>query len=81
MSEDKFDKMFDKILDISERLARIEAMVKETVEDANDTREMLRNHEQRLAELENHKSAVISAKDVVAWLAIAGIMVWEVLAR
>lgn len=81
MSEDKLDKMFDKISEISERTVRVEVIMKEVANDINDTRRTLRNHEQRINELESHKDSVVGVKDVVAWLAIAGIMVWEVMSK
>lgn len=81
MSEDKLDRMFDKISDISERIVRVEVLIKEVADDTNDTKTTLRRHEERIAELESHKDSFIGAKDIVVWLAITGIALWEVLSR
>ena len=81
MGEGNNDKFWNKLNEISERLARVETMIHERTDDTKEIRNMLKSHEDRLSELETHKASTIGAKDIVAWLAIAGIMIWEVLSR
>ena len=79
MNDDKLDRMFNKISEMSERLARLETMIHERIDDTKETRETLARHEKRISELEKHSSAVVSAKDIITWLAMAGIALWGVL--
>lgn len=79
--EGQNERLWNKLNEISERLARVETMIHERTDDTKEIRNMLKSHEDRLAELESHKHATIGAKDIVAWLAITGIMLWEVLKK
>ena len=81
MSEDKLDRLYDKVSEMSERMARVETMMTELTRDMQDVRHTLRNHEERLNGLESHKEATIGAKDIITWLAMAGIALWGVLSK
>ena len=81
MNETQAEKIMDKMTEMSVQLARVEVLMQELANDTKDLKNTLRDHESRIDELESHKHATIGAKDVAAWLAIAGIMVWEVLAK
>ena len=65
--------------DIRERLAKVEVMLGELTDDMKDMKHTLRSHESRIKELESHKDATIGAKDIVTWLAMAGIALWGVM--
>ena len=82
MSEESAYSVMQKLTEISERVARQEAILNNlssTLQD--DIRLKLREQEKRLFELETHKASTIGAKDIVTWLAVTGIAVWEVLSR
>ena len=81
MNEEQTIKLMEKLNDISERIVKIETLMQEWSTDTKEIRQLLKEHERRIAELENHKSATVGAKDIIAWVAIAGIMVWEVLSK
>lgn len=79
MNDEKLDRLFNKVSEMSERLARLETMIHERTDDTKEIRDMVGRHEKRLSELEKHSSAVIGAKDIITWLAMAGIALWGVL--
>ena len=81
MSEEQTVKVMEKLSDIDKRIVRIETLIQEWTNNTREVRALLKEHERRLSDLENQKSAAIGAKDIVAWLVIAGIMFWEVLSK
>lgn len=81
MSEEQTVKVMEKLSDIDKRIVRIETLIQEWTNNTREVRAVLKEHERRISDLENQKSAAIGAKDIVAWLVIAGIMVWEVLSK
>ena len=81
MSDEQILKLMDKLNDIDRRSVKMETLMQEWSADVKDIRQLLREHDKRINELESHKDSVVGAKDVFTWLAIAAIMVWEVLAR
>ena len=72
-------RVYDKLSEISERLARVEVLLSELTGDVRDMKTTLRDHETRINELESHKDATIGMKDVITWLVMAGIALWGVL--
>ena len=86
MSESQIERIMDALNDIQknqqeirERLAKVETMIHERTDDTKEIRNMLKSHEDRLAELESHKSSTIGAKEVVAFAIMAGLALWGVL--
>ncbi len=79
MSGDSSEKIMDKLSEISERLVRVETLLDKITDDNKAIREKLNNHEGRLQDLEQHKSTVISAKDIFTWAVMAAIALWGVL--
>lgn len=73
------EKFWDKLNEISERLARVETMIHERTDDTKEIRNMLKSHEDRLSELESHKHSSVGAREVVAFLVMAGLALWGVL--
>jgi len=81
VSEEQVMKLMEKLNDMDKRSAKMETLIQEWRSDVKDIRQLLREYDKRLNELESHKDTVIGAKDVITWLTIAGIMVWEVMSR
>lgn len=54
-------------------------MIHERTDDTKEIRNMLKSHEDRLSELESHKYSSIGAREVVAFLVMAGVALWGVL--
>ena len=65
--------------DIRERLAKVETMLHERTDDTKEIRNMLKSHEDRLSELESHKHSSVGAREIVAFLIMAGLALWGVL--
>lgn len=86
MGDSQIDRVMNKLddiqknqLDIRERLAKVETMIHERTDDTKEIRNMLKSHEDRLAELEAHKQSNIGAREIVAFLVMAGLALWGVL--
>lgn len=79
MNEEQTVKIMDKLSDIDKRIVRIETLIQEWSSNAKDARIILKEHERRISDLENQKSAAFGAKDVVAWLIVTGIALWGAL--
>ena len=79
MEIDKEDKILEKLTVIGERLAVVETLIKERTDDTKEVHDTLKSHEDRLSELERHKTQVIGAKDIVTWGVMAMIALWGVL--
>jgi hypothetical protein len=73
------DKIMLKLSEISERLVRVETLLDKLTDDNKLIREKLNNHEGRLQDLEQHKSTVVSAKDIFTWAVMAAIALWGAL--
>lgn len=73
------EKIMNKLSEISERLVRVETLLDKITDDNKAIKERLMNHEGRLQDLEQHKSTVISAKDIFTWAVMAAIALWGVL--
>ena len=73
------DKIMVKLSEISERLVRVETLLDKITDDNKAIKERLMNHEGRLQDLEQHKSTVVSAKDIFTWAVMAAIALWGVL--
>lgn len=65
--------------DIRERLAKVETMLHERTDDTKEIRNLLKSHEDRLSELESHKHSSVGAREIVAFLIMAGLALWGVL--
>ena len=72
------EKFFIKLNEISERLARLEVLMQESISAKDDMRLTLRDHELRINDLEAHKQVTIGAKDIITWLIVTAIAAWEV---
>ena len=79
MSDYQIDSIMSVLVDVRERLARVETMIHERTDDTKEIRNMLKSHEDRLSELESHKHSSIGAREVVAFLVMAGLALWGVL--
>lgn len=76
---DRLDDIQKNQLDIRERLAKVETMIHERTDDTKEIRNMLKSHEDRLAELESHKHSTIGAREIIAFLVMAGVALWGAL--
>ena len=73
------EKIMDKLSEISERLVRVETLLEKITDENKAMKEKLNNHEGRLQDLEQHKTQVVSAKDIITWAVMAAIALLGVL--
>lgn len=71
------DMQQNQLQDIRERLAKVETILNERTDGTKELQNMIKSHDDRLSELENHAHTTIGAKEIVAWLVVVGIMAWE----
>lgn len=86
MSDSQIDRIIDRLDEIQKdqrdvlvRLGKVETMIHERTDDTKEIRNMLKSHEDRLAELESHKHSTIGAREIIAFLVMAGVALWGVL--
>jgi len=70
MGESQMEKIMSKLTDIGERLVKVETLLKERTADTNIIFDTLRQHENRINELEKHRTQVVSVKDILTWVAM-----------
>ena len=76
MEDSQIIKIYDKLSEVSERIARLEAMLQARVSESERILATLDEHEERIASLEENKAKFFGAKEFVAWLIAVGIAVW-----
>ena len=76
MEDSQIIKIYDKLSEVSERIARLEAMLQARVSESERILATLDEHEERSASLEENKAKFFGAKEFVAWLIAVGIAVW-----
>lgn len=79
MGESQMEKIMSKLTDIGERLVKVETLLQERTTDTNIIFENLRQHENRINELEKHRTQVVSVKDILTWGAMFAIAVLGVI--
>lgn len=75
----KLDNVSEELARLSERMVAVETKIGERANDIAGMYRRLEKLEDRVSELEKHKTQVISAKDIFTWVAMAGIALWGVL--
>ena len=79
MAEEKLDKVLNKLDDISERLVKLETLIEGGPNGTSGLCGRLDKLEAKVAELERHRTQVVSFKDIATWTAMAAITIWGVL--
>ena len=79
MTDEQLIKFYDKLSEVSERTARIEAMLASQVVESKRLGALLDNHELRLAVLEKNRERFFGVREFVVWaiavsISIAGVM-------
>lgn len=83
MGDDTIVRLFKKLDDLSERMARVETKIDEhnkyasgLEQDIGLIREEITEHERRLSELEQAKAGAVSIKEFVGWIVAIAATVW-----
>ena len=78
MDEAQIIKIYDKLSEVSERVARMEAMLQTRAVENERLIATLDEHEERIAALEENKARFFGVKEFLAWSIAVGIAVWGV---
>ena len=77
--ERKVDRVLEQQTEVLQRLVKVETLIHERTDDTQEMRDKMKTIEDRLGELEKHKTQVISFKDIATWVAMAAIAILEVM--
>ena len=77
MDESQVMKLMDKLSELSERMARVEALLQERSSDTEKINAIIAGHEARLSNLEQNRAAVMGVKSLIGWAAMAAIALYE----
>lgn len=75
----KLDNVSAELSRLTERMVVVETKIGERTTDITGMYRRMEKLEDRVSELEKHKTQVIGFKDVATWSAMAGIALWGVL--
>ena len=75
----KLDSVSEELSRLSERMATVETKIDERANGAAWMNRRIEKLEDRVSELEKHKTQVVSFKDIATWTAMAAIALWGVL--
>lgn len=75
----KLDNVSDELSRLTERMVAVETKIGERANDIAGMYRRMEKLEDRVSELEKHKTQVVGFKDVATWAAMAGIALWGVL--
>lgn len=73
MTDDQVLKFYEKISEMSERIARVETMLKERHDESIRVAELLNIHDERISKLERSNAKFFGSKEIVAWSVATGI--------
>lgn len=83
MGDDTIVRLFKKLDDLSERMARVETKIDEhnkyasgLEQNIGQIREEITGHEKRINELEQAKAGAVSIKEFVGWIAAVAATLW-----
>ncbi len=76
MSEEQSIKLYEKLSDIAERVARMETMLREREKENERIILTQKDHERRIKALEDKQSKFFGAKEFAAWLLTTALAVW-----
>ena len=79
MDESQIIKFYDKLSEMSERIARMETMLQAREEENTRITSILDEHEERIVSLEENKAKFFGIKECLAWSIAVGIAIWGVL--
>jgi hypothetical protein len=76
LNDEQILRFLDKLNEVSERLARVETMLRQRSVEMENVSNTLARHDERLTQLENNKAAFLGIKNLIAWGITVAIAVW-----
>lgn len=75
----KLDNVSDELSRLTERMVAVETKIGERTTDITSMYRRMEKLEDRVSELEKHKTQMVGFKDIATWTVMAGIALWGVL--
>ena len=81
MNDEQVMKLMDKLSELSERIARVETMLRERASELEEINEVLRQHNDRIAILEQNKASMHDIIGFVGWAIATIVAIWSVIMK
>ena len=78
MNDEQVMKLMDKLSELSERIARVETMLRDRASELEEINVILKQHNDRIAILEQNKASLHDIVGFVGWAVATAIAVWSV---
>lgn len=79
MDSAQITRLYDRLSEISERIARVETMLQTRVAESERINATLDEHDSRLSALEERTAKAFGVKEFAAWAIAIAISVWGVM--
>lgn len=74
-------KLMDKLSELSERIARVETMLRERASEVEEINNILKQHNDRIAILEQGKASLTDMTSFLGWAVATAVAIWSVITR
>lgn len=81
MNDEQVMKLMDKLSELSERIARVEIMLRERASELEEVNCILKQHNDRIAVLEQNKASMREIIGFIGWAIAMLIAIWSVIAK
>lgn len=81
MNDEQVMKLMDKLSELSERIARVETMLRERATELEEINCVLKQHNDRIAVLEQNRASMRDIIGFIGWAIAMVIAVWSVIAK
>ena len=81
MNDEQVMKLMDKLSELSERIARVETMLRERESELKEINCILKQHNDRIAVLEQNKASMREIIGFIGWAIAMLIAIWSVIAK
>lgn len=78
MNDEQVMKLMDKLSELSERIARVETMLRDRATELEEINAILKQHNDRIAILEQNKASLHDIVGFVGWAVATAIAIWSV---
>lgn len=79
MEDSQLIKLYDKLSELSERMAKVETMLQTRAVENERLIATLDEHEERITTLEENKARLFGVKEFIAWAVAVAIALWGVM--
>ena len=79
MEDSQLIKLYDKLSELSERMAKVETMLQSRAVENERFIATLDEHDERITTLEENKARLFGVKEFIAWAIAVAIALWGVM--